>query len=99
MTEEEKKQLTITDPESRAMKKNGKIDVAYNTQSAVVSKHKLIVTLDEVNDQSQLSPMTFQINKILSKHKDRVIVAETGYYNAKEIKNRDRKSTRLNSSH
>lgn len=90
MTKEGKKQLTITDTESRAMKNNGKIDVAYNMQSAVDSKHKLIVTLDvvnDVNDQSQLSPMTFRVNEILSKHKDRVIVADTGYYNAKEIKN------------
>jgi hypothetical protein len=90
MTEEGKKQLTITDPESRAMKNNGKIDVAYNMQSVVDGKHKLIVTLDVVNDendQSQLSPMTFQINEILSKHKGRVFVADTGYNNAKEIKN------------
>ncbi len=34
MNEEGKKQLTITDPESRAMKNNGKVDVAYNMQSA-----------------------------------------------------------------
>lgn len=89
MTEEGKKQLTITDPDSRAMKNNGKIDVAYNMQSAVDNKHKLIVTLDvvnDINDQSQLYPMTSQINKILSKSKDRVFLADTGYYNAKEIK-------------
>ena len=53
MNEERKKQLTITDPESRAMKNNGKVDVAYNMQSAVDSMHKLIVTLDVVNE-SQL---------------------------------------------
>src|SRR5699024_7784199 len=89
MNEERKKQLTITDHESRAMKNNGKVDVAYNMQSAVDSKHKLIVTLDvvnDVNDQSQLSSMTSQVNEILSKNKDRAIVADTGYYNAKEIK-------------
>src|SRR5690625_204394 len=75
MTKEGKKQLTITDTESRAMKNNGKIDVAYNMQSAVDSKHKLIVTLDvvnDVNDQSQLSPMTFRVNENLHKHKDKI---------------------------
>lgn len=90
MTKEGKKQITTTDPESRAMKNNGKIDVAYNMQSAVDSRHKLIVTLDvvnDVNDQSQLSSMTSQINEILSRQPNRVIVADTGYYNAKEIKN------------
>ncbi|WP_340083911.1 IS1182 family transposase [Siminovitchia sp. FSL H7-0308] len=89
MNEEEKNQLTTTDPESRAMKNNGKIDVAYNMQSSVDNKHKLIVTLDvvnDVNDQSQLSPMVSKTNEILSKNTDRVIVADTGYYNAKEIK-------------
>lgn len=90
MKEEGKNQLTTTDPESRAMKNNGKIDVAYNMQSSVDSKHKLIVTLDvvnDVNDQSQLTPMVSETNEILSKNKNRVIVADTGYYNAKEIKN------------
>ncbi|WP_462420596.1 IS1182 family transposase [Salinicoccus sp. Marseille-QA3877] len=89
MDKGKKKQLTITDPESRAMKKNGKIDVAYNMQSSVDNKHKLIITLDvvnDVNDQSQLTPMVSETNEILSKNKKRVILADTGYYNAKEIK-------------
>ncbi|WP_077706730.1 IS1182 family transposase [Virgibacillus dokdonensis] len=89
MIEEGKNQLTTTDPESRAMKNNGKIDVAYNMQSSVDNKHKLIVTLDvvnDVNDQSQLTPMVSETNKILSKNENRIVLADTGYYNAKEIK-------------
>lgn len=71
------------------MKKNGKIDVAYNMQSSIDNKHKLIVTLDVVNDanvQSQLTHMVSETNVILSKNKNRVIVADTGYYSGKEIK-------------
>ena len=89
MQEEERKQLTLTDPDSRAMKNNGKIDVAYNMQSAVDSKHKLLITLDvvnDINDQSQLTPMVSQTNEILSKHHKRVFIADTGYYNGVEIK-------------
>lgn len=89
MTKDGKKQLTVTDPDSRAMKNNGKIDVAYNMQAAVDNHHKLIVTLDvvnEVNDQSQLSPMVSQINDLLSTNSERVMLADTGYYNAEEIK-------------
>ena len=89
MQQEERKQLTLTDPDSRAMKNNGKIDVAYNMQSAVDSKHKLLIILDvvnDINDQSQLTPMVSQTNEILSKHHKRVFIADAGYYNGVEIK-------------
>lgn len=84
-----KKQLTIVDSDSRAMKNNGKIDIAYNMQSAVDSKHRFIVALNVVNDitdQSQLFPMTTLINNILSLSTERIILADTGYYNAEQIK-------------
>ncbi|WP_248783007.1 IS1182 family transposase, partial [Staphylococcus microti] len=90
MKKENKKQLTTTDPDSRAMKNNGKIDISYNMQSSVDSKHKLIVTLDvvnDINDQSQLASMVSKTNKLLTKDKNRIILADTGYYNMKEIKN------------
>lgn len=71
------------------MKNNGKIDIAYNMQSAVDNKHRLIVVLDVVNeitDQSQLFPMTTLINNIISPSTERVILADTGYYNTEQIK-------------
>src|SRR5699024_1780755 len=40
---DKKTQLTITDSDSRAMKNNGKTDIAYNMQSSVDSKNNLIV--------------------------------------------------------
>lgn len=89
MAEKSQKQLTVVDPESRAMKNNGKVDIAYNMQSAVDDKHKLIVALDvvnDINDQSQLFPMTTLINKILTPDIERIILADTGYYNAEQIK-------------
>lgn len=52
------------------MKNHGKIDVAYNRQSAVDSKNKLLLTVDvanDSNDQSQLTSMVAQTNNLLSK--------------------------------
>jgi hypothetical protein len=44
-------QLSLTDPESRAMKlgKGGGIEVCYNVQTAVDSQHKLIIANDVTN--------------------------------------------------
>ncbi|WP_146880645.1 transposase, partial [Alkalibacterium putridalgicola] len=89
MKNDNKSQLTITDPDSRAMKNNGKTDIAYNMQSSVDSKNNLIVSLNvvnDINDQSQLSSMVVETNKTLPKSENRIIVADTGYYNAQEIK-------------
>jgi transposase len=48
-------QLSLTDPESRAMKlgKGRGIEVCYNVQTAVDSKHKLIIANDVTNGYGQ----------------------------------------------
>jgi transposase len=53
-------QRSLTDPESRRMKIRGDMDVCYNVQIAVDSKHHLIVAHDvtnQANDLEQLAPM------------------------------------------
>ena len=60
LKESGEKQLSLTDPESRRMKVRGDMDVCYNVQIAVDSKHHLIVAhdvTDHVNDLEQLAPM------------------------------------------
>ena len=42
-------QISLTDPDSRSMMCNGLTDVAYNCQTAVDSKHHLIVDHDVIN--------------------------------------------------
>jgi hypothetical protein len=42
-------QLSLTDPDSRAMAMNPKVGVGYNVQVAVDSKHKLIVEQEVTN--------------------------------------------------
>jgi len=46
-------QISLTDPDSRAMAANGEIVVGYNVQAAVDAKNKLIVE-QEVNNQGRI---------------------------------------------
>ncbi len=57
METENKTQKSLTDPEAKLMKNNGKFDVCFNTQTAVDSKSHLVVTLnvtDSCNDMGKL---------------------------------------------
>ena len=54
------KQLSLTDPDSRAMKTRGSAVVGYNVQTAVETTHHLIVAHEVTNDpvdRALLSPM------------------------------------------
>src|SRR5207245_2549052 len=53
-------EISLTDPESRMMKNNGKIELCYNTELSMDAKNKIIVdydVTDEANDEEQLAPM------------------------------------------
>ena len=85
-----KKQICLTDPDSKSMKNNGKFEVCYNMQTIVDSKYKFIVDFEvtnDVNDQGQLSNMSFKAKEIFSDQDKISLVADTGYYNLKEIVN------------
>ena len=82
-------QLSLTDPESRAMKlgKGRGTEVCYNVQTAVDSKHKLIIANDVTNDPGDrdwLSPMALQAKDILGSPFE--AVADVGYYHGEEVK-------------
>jgi hypothetical protein len=54
------KQISLTDPDTRAMSAGGESVVGYNVQVAVDAKHKLLVSsaaTNAVNDKGQLAPM------------------------------------------
>lgn len=81
-------QISLTDPDSRAMVNSQRVEVCYNIQSTVDAKHKLIVdheTTNEVLDNNQLSKMAKRAKDILEAEKLEVL-ADKGYYNAIEIK-------------
>ena len=88
MLEAPDKQLSLTDPDARSMKSRGSGVVGYNVQSAVDSKHHLIIAHQVTNvgsDRSQLSPMAKQAKAVLDVGQLDA-VADRGYYNGNEIR-------------
>jgi transposase len=82
-------QLSLTDPDSRAMKlgKGRGTEVCYNVQTAVDSKHKLILACEVTNDTSDrdwLSPMALQAKAVLER--PCAAVADMGYDHGDEVK-------------
>ena len=83
------KQISLTDPDARAMtsKSHSVYTVGYNVQSAVDTKHHLIVTHEVTNvgiDKDQLSPMAEKARDALGAETIEV-VADKGYFNGEEI--------------
>ena len=84
------KQISLTDPDARSMATSGRGTglVAYNVQTAVDSKHHLILAHEVTNqghDRSQLANMAMQAKDLLDT--DEVsVVADRGYYSGEEIK-------------
>jgi len=82
------KQVSVTDPDSRSMKKaGGGSTVGYNVQTAVDSKHHLIAAHEVTNatsDRSQLSSMAGKASEALGA-KDLMVLADPGYYKGEEI--------------
>jgi len=82
-------QISLTDPDSRAMATKGNISglVGYNVQAAVDTKHHLIVTHKVTNlgnDRNQLSPMA-ELARDAIGSESLVAIADKGYYSGKEI--------------
>jgi hypothetical protein len=89
MLQTEDKQISLTDPDARSMTTSGRGSgiVGYNVQSAVDTKHHLIVAHEVTNvgpDRSQLSNMAEQARTALGSETIEV-VADRGYFNGEEI--------------
>jgi len=79
-------QKSLTDPESRLMLANGKMDVCYNVQTAVDAKNKLIAEFEvtnNANDRSLLTPMAEQVKETLDVDSF-IITADEGYASASD---------------
>src|ERR1035437_1352930 len=84
--DEEQKQVSVTDPDTRKMPTAHGMIVGYNAQIAVDAKHKLIAADDvtnEVNDFKQLADVALEAKANLEIQQAEV-VADAGYYNAAE---------------
>lgn len=84
---EEKGQVSLTDPDSRAMSMGRGSTIGYNVQAAVDAKHSLIVATEvtqTTSDLNALGAMALQAQAALGAEKLSV-VADKGYYNGKEV--------------
>jgi hypothetical protein len=84
------KQISLTDPDARAMSTNARTSgtVGYNVQTAVDTKHHLIVAHDvstAMGDRKQLTRMSTKAREATG-IEDLEVVADRGYYNMEEIK-------------
>jgi len=81
------KQVSLTDPDSRSMMTGGKGIVGYNVQTAVDTKHHLIVThevTNEGNDKNQLFTMAKKARLSIGEANLEVL-ADRGYFKGEEI--------------
>ncbi|MFC1665817.1 IS1182 family transposase [Pseudomonadota bacterium] len=82
------KQLSTVDPDARLLKTQGMTRaVCYNVQTAVDTKHHLIVAHEVTNkpDRGQLSQVGKAVQMALGR-KDVTVLADKGYYSGPDIK-------------
>jgi transposase len=80
-------QISLTDPDARAMKSRGNSIVGYNVQTAVEAEHHLIIAHEVTNngsDRAQLSPMAMQAQAALDTE-DLSVIADAGYFKCEEL--------------
>jgi transposase len=88
VNEHPEKQLSTTDPDSRLLKTQGMTRmVCYNVQSAVETKHHLIVAHEVTNtpDRGHLCSTAVKAQAALGR-KDITVLADKGYYSGPDIK-------------
>jgi transposase len=80
-------QVSLTDPDSRAMSMGRGSTVGYNVQAAVDAKHSLIVDTQVTNTTSDLGALGIMAIKAQEnlEAKNLSVVADKGYYNGKEV--------------
>jgi transposase len=82
-------QVSLTDPDSRAMSMGRGSTIGYNVQAAVEAKHSLIIATEvtqTTSDLNALGTMALKAQEALGAEKQNLkVVADKGYYNGKEV--------------
>lgn len=80
-------QKSLTDPESRLMKSNGKLEVCYNVQTAVDSGNHLIADFEVTNSCNDMGLLTnVAVSAKQELEADRIeVVADKGYRSYEDI--------------
>jgi len=87
MLEAPDKQVSLTDPDARSMKTRGTGIVGYNVQTAVDTKHHIVVAHEVTNkgsDRRQLANMSKQAKSVIGTE-ELTAVADRGYYRGEDI--------------
>jgi transposase len=87
LAESDQSQVSLTDPDSRAMSMGQGSTISYNVQAAVDAKHSLILDTEVTNttsDLNALGTMAIKAQEALDKQ-DIAVVTDKGYYNGKEV--------------
>jgi transposase len=81
------RQVSLTDPDSRAMSMGRGSTIGYNVHAAVDAKHSLIVDTQVTNTTSDLGALGIMAIKTQEalEAKNLSVVADKGYYNGKEV--------------
>jgi transposase len=83
------RQVSLTDPDARAMSMGRGSTIGYNVQAAVDAKHSLIVATEVTNttsDSGALGTMASKAQEALGESAQELrVVADMGYYNGKEV--------------
>lgn len=82
-------QVSLTDPDARSMATSGRGTgiVGYNVQTAVDTKHHLIVAHEVINlghDRTQLAPMARKAAEATGQEK-LTVLADRGYFNGEQL--------------
>ena len=81
------KQISLTDPDARSMKTRGEGIVGYNVQTAVDTKHHLIVAHEVTNvgvDRDHLTNMAKQARVGIGTE-ELTVIADRGYFKSEEL--------------
>lgn len=81
------KQVSLTDPDARSMKYRGSGIVGYNVQTAIDTKHHLIVAHEVTNagsDRAQLVGMSNKAREATG-HDEIQVIADRGYYSGEQL--------------
>ena len=90
MKEEDKNQISLTDPESRLMKNNGKFEVCYNTQVAVDMETHATVGIETDNNPADIGSMGSLTKKIKDEYEEEIEepitnVTDKGYQSIEDM--------------
>src|SRR4028118_1307364 len=84
-------QISLTDPDSRAMAAHTRVAVGYNVQGAVDAKHKLIVeqqVTNQVVDMGQLTQTAEPAKDVLGVETI-AVVSDKGHFKVEDIEARE----------